>query len=162
MRLFRRGRRFLSPWKRFCKLPGSSGRPLVLQESSNQHFSWIFISWLKLWAPWFLLFLQAEADRAFVNQDKWIKMSILSIAGASRFSSDRTVSEYAKRTWRIEPCRCPFWFYYIPSQNAWARYQQFHCDNCCNMFVSLFFLRVHVGLQSKMTASATWVYDVAR
>ncbi|KAJ6811893.1 glycogen phosphorylase 1-like isoform X1 [Iris pallida] len=51
---------------------------------------------------------QAEADKAFVDQERWTKMSILCTAGSGRFSSDRTVGEYAEKTWRIEPCRCPF------------------------------------------------------
>ncbi|XP_058771543.1 uncharacterized protein LOC131644937 isoform X1 [Vicia villosa] len=51
---------------------------------------------------------QAAADKAFVDPEKWIKMSILSAAGSGRFSSDRTIREYAARTWKIDPCQCPF------------------------------------------------------
>ncbi|KAL7243701.1 hypothetical protein ACSBR1_016007 [Camellia fascicularis] len=51
---------------------------------------------------------QAAADRAFVDQEKWTKMSILSTAGSGRFSSDRTIEDYAENTWGIEPCKCPF------------------------------------------------------
>ncbi|KAF2297757.1 hypothetical protein GH714_002594 [Hevea brasiliensis] len=51
---------------------------------------------------------QAAADMAFVDQEKWTQMSILSMAGSGRFSSDRTIEEYAEKTWGIEPCRCPF------------------------------------------------------
>lgn len=51
---------------------------------------------------------QAAADKAFVDQEKWTRMSILSTAGSGRFSSDRTIEEYADKTWGIEPCRCPF------------------------------------------------------
>ncbi|XP_061341537.1 uncharacterized protein LOC133287871 isoform X1 [Gastrolobium bilobum] len=51
---------------------------------------------------------QAAADKAFVEPEKWTKMSILSVAGSGRFSSDRTIQEYAERTWKIDPCRCPF------------------------------------------------------
>ncbi|WVY93404.1 hypothetical protein V8G54_032492 [Vigna mungo] len=50
---------------------------------------------------------QAAADKAFVEPEKWIKMSILSAAGSGRFSSDRTIQEYAERTWKIVPSRCP-------------------------------------------------------
>ncbi|KAG4960423.1 hypothetical protein JHK87_037056 [Glycine soja] len=50
---------------------------------------------------------QAAADKAFVEPEKWIKMSILSVAGSGRFSSDRTIQDYAERTWKIDPCRCP-------------------------------------------------------
>ncbi|XP_062095779.1 uncharacterized protein LOC133801551 [Humulus lupulus] len=51
---------------------------------------------------------QAAADKAFVDQEKWTEMSILSAAGSGRFSSDRTIQEYAEQTWGIEACRCPF------------------------------------------------------
>ncbi|KAI5657166.1 hypothetical protein M9H77_25959 [Catharanthus roseus] len=51
---------------------------------------------------------QAAADRAFVDKEKWTRMSILSTAGSGKFSSDRTIEEYAKETWGIEPCKCPF------------------------------------------------------
>ncbi|XP_027186146.1 uncharacterized protein [Cicer arietinum] len=51
---------------------------------------------------------QAAADKAFVEPEKWTKMSILSAAGSGRFSSDRTIREYAERTWKIDPCQCPF------------------------------------------------------
>ncbi|XP_039117647.1 glycogen phosphorylase 1-like isoform X2 [Dioscorea cayenensis subsp. rotundata] len=51
---------------------------------------------------------QAAADKAFVDQETWTKMSILSTAGSGKFSSDRTIGDYAAETWGIEPCRCPF------------------------------------------------------
>ena len=51
--------------------------------------------------------LQAAADKAFVDQEKWTQMSILSTAGSGRFSSDRTIEDYAETTWGIEPCKCP-------------------------------------------------------
>ncbi|XWS18435.1 hypothetical protein CRYUN_Cryun32bG0043600 [Craigia yunnanensis] len=51
---------------------------------------------------------QAAADKAFVDQERWTEMSILSTAGSGRFSSDRTIEEYAEKGWGIQPCRCPF------------------------------------------------------
>lgn len=51
---------------------------------------------------------QAAADKTFVDQEKWTKMSILTTASSGRFSSDRAIKEYAEKTWNIEPCRCPF------------------------------------------------------
>ncbi|KAL9670450.1 hypothetical protein QQ045_008002 [Rhodiola kirilowii] len=49
----------------------------------------------------------AAAVKAFVDKKKWTRMSILSAAASGRFSSDRTIQEYAEQTWGIEPCRCP-------------------------------------------------------
>ncbi|KAJ4977024.1 hypothetical protein NE237_002130 [Protea cynaroides] len=51
---------------------------------------------------------QASADKAFVDQKRWTQMSILSTAGSGKFSTDRTIAEYAESTWGIEPCKCPF------------------------------------------------------
>ncbi|KAL7592257.1 hypothetical protein Lser_V15G32303 [Lactuca serriola] len=50
---------------------------------------------------------QAAADRAYVDKEKWCKMSILSTAGSGRFSSDRTIEDYAEKTWGIKPCKLP-------------------------------------------------------
>ena len=33
----------------------------------------------------------------------WTKKSILNIAGSGRFSSDRTISEYAREIWNVQP-----------------------------------------------------------
>jgi len=37
------------------------------------------------------------------NTDKWLKMSLLNIASSGKFSSDRTISEYAREIWGVEP-----------------------------------------------------------
>jgi starch phosphorylase len=38
------------------------------------------------------------------KQDDWTRMSIENIAGSGKFSSDRTISEYAAEIWRARPC----------------------------------------------------------
>ena len=49
-----------------------------------------------------------EADRKLVelyaNSDEWIHKSILNVAGSGKFSSDRTISEYAAEIWNAKPC----------------------------------------------------------
>ncbi|CAL8155356.1 unnamed protein product [Prunus armeniaca] len=50
---------------------------------------------------------QAVVDKAFADSNKWTQMSILSTAGSGIFSSDRTIQDYAEKTWGIEPCRFP-------------------------------------------------------
>jgi len=50
---------------------------------------------------------QEEVDEAYRNQKKWTKMSILNTAGSSKFSSDRTIHEYAREIWNIEPVKLP-------------------------------------------------------
>ncbi|KAK3026318.1 hypothetical protein RJ639_041006 [Escallonia herrerae] len=50
---------------------------------------------------------QEKVDEAFKDRKRWIKMSILSTAGSGKFSSDRTISQYAKEIWNIDECRVP-------------------------------------------------------
>jgi starch phosphorylase len=35
---------------------------------------------------------------------EWQKKSILNVARMSKFSSDRTIKQYAKEIWNVEPC----------------------------------------------------------
>ena len=46
---------------------------------------------------------QERVAQAYVNQAAWIRMAILNVAHMGRFSSDRTVREYAEDIWRIAP-----------------------------------------------------------
>ena len=41
------------------------------------------------------------------DRKRWLKMSILSTAGSGKFSSDRTIAQYAKEIWNIEECPVP-------------------------------------------------------
>jgi len=53
----------------------------------------------------FASYLEAHqrVTTAFQNKQKWAKMSILSTAGMGKFSSDRSVREYAEKIWGISP-----------------------------------------------------------
>ena len=46
---------------------------------------------------------QHEVDVAYVDRPRWNRMSLLNIARMGKFSSDRTVSEYARDIWNIRP-----------------------------------------------------------
>nr|XP_022331555.1 glycogen phosphorylase, muscle form-like isoform X2 [Crassostrea virginica] len=46
---------------------------------------------------------QDEVSKVFKNPLKWAKMCVLNIASSGKFSSDRTISEYAKDIWGVEP-----------------------------------------------------------
>lgn len=50
---------------------------------------------------------QKRVDEAYKDSKRWLKMSILSAAGSGKFSSDRTIAQYAKEIWNIEGCRVP-------------------------------------------------------
>ncbi len=38
------------------------------------------------------------------NPDEWTKKALINVARSGKFSSDRTIAEYAKEIWHIEPC----------------------------------------------------------
>jgi starch phosphorylase len=40
----------------------------------------------------------------YANQDAWARKAILNVAASGRFSSDRTISEYAMEIWSVKPC----------------------------------------------------------
>jgi starch phosphorylase len=40
----------------------------------------------------------------YKDQKKWLEMAIHNIAGCGKFSSDRTIAEYAKDVWNVKPC----------------------------------------------------------
>lgn len=50
---------------------------------------------------------QEKVDEAYKDQKTWTRMSILNTAGSYKFSSDRTIHEYAKDIWNIEPVQLP-------------------------------------------------------
>jgi starch phosphorylase len=49
-----------------------------------------------------------EADRKLVelyaNPEDWTRKAILNVAGSGKFSSDRTIAEYASEIWNAKPC----------------------------------------------------------
>lgn len=54
-----------------------------------------------------LVTLQAKVDETYKDTAKWTKMSIMSTAGSGKFSSDRTIAEYAKEIWDVKACVVP-------------------------------------------------------
>ncbi|CAL0317173.1 unnamed protein product [Lupinus luteus] len=50
---------------------------------------------------------QEKVDKAYRDQRTWTRMSILNTAGSYKFSSDRTIHEYARDIWNIEPVKLP-------------------------------------------------------
>ena len=45
---------------------------------------------------------QSLVDVDYTDQSKWAKMAILNVAGSGKFSSDRTIREYAQDIWNLE------------------------------------------------------------
>lgn len=46
---------------------------------------------------------QLEVDKAFRDRSRWARMAILNTARVGKFSSDRTISEYARDIWHLDP-----------------------------------------------------------
>ncbi len=46
---------------------------------------------------------QDKLQNEFKNRKEWTKKALINIANAGKFSSDRTIDEYAKEIWNIEP-----------------------------------------------------------
>jgi glucan phosphorylase len=49
-----------------------------------------------------------EADQGLVelygDPDAWARKAVLNVAASGKFSSDRTIAEYAAGIWNAEPC----------------------------------------------------------
>jgi starch phosphorylase len=52
-----------------------------------------------------------EADERLVelyaDPDAWARKAILNVAGSGKFSSDRTIAQYATEIWNAKPCAVP-------------------------------------------------------
>ena len=46
---------------------------------------------------------QQRVSDAYSDRDKWTRMSILNTARAGRFSSDRSIREYCRDIWKVQP-----------------------------------------------------------
>ena len=46
---------------------------------------------------------QAEVEAAYRDQEQWLRKVILNVANMGRFSSDRTILQYAEQIWQAKP-----------------------------------------------------------
>ncbi len=46
---------------------------------------------------------QDRADRAYQDPDNWSRMSIINAVRMGKFSSDRSIRDYCRKIWRVEP-----------------------------------------------------------
>jgi glycogen phosphorylase len=43
----------------------------------------------------------------YADADGWARKAVLNIAGSGKFSSDRTIAQYASEIWNVKPCAVP-------------------------------------------------------
>ena len=48
---------------------------------------------------------QQKVSDAYRDQARWTKMSILNTAYMGKFSSDRSVSQYCRQIWHVDPVK---------------------------------------------------------
>ncbi|KAK2192447.1 hypothetical protein NP493_31g04009 [Ridgeia piscesae] len=48
---------------------------------------------------------QERVNKTFEDQETWLRMALMNIASSGKFSSDRTIEQYAREIWSIEPGR---------------------------------------------------------
>ena len=48
---------------------------------------------------------QDEVSKLYLNQEEWTKKAILNVARVGKFSSDRSIKEYAEKIWKVEPVK---------------------------------------------------------
>jgi len=48
---------------------------------------------------------QDRVSKLYLNKDEWTKMAILNVARVGKFSSDRSIKEYAEKIWKVEPVK---------------------------------------------------------
>jgi len=50
---------------------------------------------------------QDKLGELYANPQEWARKAILNVASSGKFSSDRTIAEYAADIWKVEPCSIP-------------------------------------------------------
>jgi starch phosphorylase len=46
---------------------------------------------------------QQAVSQAYTDQKRWTKMAILNVANSGKFSTDRTIRQYAEEIWNVKP-----------------------------------------------------------
>ncbi|CAM2065345.1 Alpha-1,4 glucan phosphorylase [Sulfidibacter corallicola] len=48
---------------------------------------------------------QQRIQKLYRDREEWTRRAVLNTASSGKFSSDRTIAEYARDIWKVEPCR---------------------------------------------------------
>jgi len=50
---------------------------------------------------------QARVGALFLDPEAWVRKAVMNVACSGKFSSDRSIAEYAADIWDAEPCPVP-------------------------------------------------------
>jgi starch phosphorylase len=48
---------------------------------------------------------QDDVSKLYINTEEWTRKAILNVARVGKFSSDRSIKEYAEKIWKVEPVK---------------------------------------------------------
>ena len=74
----------------------------LLQSLRNPHDPWMTLADFRSFID-----TQEQVSQAFQDQERWTRMSILNTANSGFFSTDRTMQEYNRDIWKLEPVEIP-------------------------------------------------------
>ena len=74
----------------------------LLQSLRNPHDPWMTLADFRSFVD-----TQEQVSQAFQDQERWTRMSILNTANSGFFSTDRTMQEYNRDIWKLEPVEIP-------------------------------------------------------
>ncbi|MEA3211506.1 MAG: glycogen phosphorylase [Chthoniobacter sp.] len=78
--------------------PDEPGALTMLRDSLVHHDPFLVLADFEAYSE-----CQLKVDAAFRDKARWAKMAILNTARVGKFSSDRTISEYAREIWKLDP-----------------------------------------------------------
>jgi starch phosphorylase len=76
----------------------SAARDAVLHSIQNPHDPWMTAADFRSFVD-----AQQRAEAVYRNPALWTKMSILNTASSGQFSTDRTIRDYNRDIWRLQP-----------------------------------------------------------
>lgn len=80
----------------FC--PGEPGLFCELADRIMHHDEYFLLADLDSY-----LAAHRRAEQEFCSPERWIRKAVLNVARSGKFSSDRTISQYAREIWGIQP-----------------------------------------------------------
>ena len=70
----------------------------IVAAVTSPHDPWMVAADFRAYAE-----AQQRASQAYRDHGRWTRMSVANTAASGRFSSDRTIAQYASDIWRVEP-----------------------------------------------------------